>query len=182
MMFVELYSQLLFARSSNSYCLWNQRRNLPAKRCEKSRVTISNWQVALSRDLPARKFIWLLSRSGYVKFSALNLSVLASRRKLLLPGPQIYDIKFYSLLGIRMENELLMCWGRNDELRVPSGCNSVLGEKIVQGSVRVETGYSGKDTRAEGHSQCTRPIEQSSEWRMSSCYPGPKKTFKLFVF
>ena len=182
MMFVELYSQLLFARSSNSYCLWNQRRNLPAKRCEKSRVTISNWQVALSRDLPARELIWLLSRSGYVKFSRVNLSVVTSGRKLLLLGPQIYGIKFYSLLGIRMKNELLICQGQNHELRVPSRCNSVLGEKFGQGSVRVETGYSGKDTRAEGHSQYTRPIEQSSEWRMSTCYPGRRKTFKLFVF
>jgi len=95
--------------------------------------------------------------------SRLNLSVVTSRRKLLLLGPQRYDIKFYSVLGIRMENELVMCWARNDELRVPSGCNSGLGEKFGQGSVRVETGYSGKDTRTEGHCEYTRAIEQSSE-------------------
>jgi hypothetical protein len=107
------------------------------------------------------------------------LSVVTSGRKLLLLGPQKYDIKFYSVLGIRMENELVMCWGRNDELRVPSGCNSGLGEKFGQGSVRVETGYSGKDTRAEGHSEYTRAIGQSSEWRVSSCYPRRRKTLLL---
>jgi len=72
----------------------------------------------------------------------LSESKHVSREKtlVLLLGPQKHDTKFYSVLGTRMENELVMCWGGNDELRVASGCNSGLGEKFGQGSIvcRVE--------------------------------------------